>query len=83
MLARAPRPVAKGSNSKPKRYYSTQQQWKPTSPTWIDKNTKVIIQGFTGKQARRSSPHLSQWRNQPLIMYLEVQELFISANDKV
>jgi len=24
--------------------------WKPTSPTWIDKNTKVITQGFTGKQ---------------------------------
>jgi hypothetical protein len=26
-------------------------QWKPTSPTWIDSNTKVICQGFTGKQA--------------------------------
>jgi hypothetical protein len=25
--------------------------WKPTSPTWIDRNTKVICQGFTGKQA--------------------------------
>jgi hypothetical protein len=25
-------------------------QWKPTSPTWIDSNTKVICQGFTGKQ---------------------------------
>jgi len=24
--------------------------WKPTSPTWIDKNTKVLTQGFTGKQ---------------------------------
>jgi len=24
--------------------------WKPTSSTWIDKNTKVITQGFTGKQ---------------------------------
>jgi len=24
--------------------------WNPTSPTWIDKNTKVICQGFTGKQ---------------------------------
>jgi succinyl-CoA synthetase alpha subunit len=24
--------------------------WKPTSPTWIDSNTRVICQGFTGKQ---------------------------------
>jgi len=24
--------------------------WKSSSPTWIDKNTKVITQGFTGKQ---------------------------------
>jgi len=24
--------------------------WKPPCPTWIDKNTKVITQGFTGKQ---------------------------------
>eukprot|EP01126_Amoeba_proteus_P051159 TRINITY_DN609_c0_g4_i7.p1 TRINITY_DN609_c0_g4~~TRINITY_DN609_c0_g4_i7.p1 ORF type:complete len:236 (-),score=38.73 TRINITY_DN609_c0_g4_i7:1751-2458(-) len=26
-------------------------KWKPTCPTWIDKDTKVITQGFTGKQA--------------------------------
>jgi len=25
-------------------------KWTPTSPTWIDKDTKVICQGFTGKQ---------------------------------
>jgi succinyl-CoA synthetase alpha subunit len=31
------------------RSYAT-KGWKPTSPTWIDKNTKVITQGFTGKQ---------------------------------
>jgi len=31
------------------RFYAT-KNWKPTSPTWIDKNTKVITQGFTGKQ---------------------------------
>jgi len=24
--------------------------WVPSSPTWIDKNTRVICQGFTGKQ---------------------------------
>lgn len=24
--------------------------WKSTSPSWIDKNTKVICQGLTGKQ---------------------------------
>jgi len=28
----------------------TVTNWKSTSPTWIDKNTKVITQGFTGKQ---------------------------------
>jgi succinyl-CoA synthetase alpha subunit len=28
----------------------SQSNWKPTSPTWIDKDTKVICQGFTGKQ---------------------------------
>jgi len=31
------------------RSYAT-KGWKSTSPTWIDKNTKVITQGFTGKQ---------------------------------
>jgi len=31
------------------RKYTT-TNWNPTSPTWIDKNTKVICQGFTGKQ---------------------------------
>jgi len=30
-----------------KRTYS---KWTPPSPTWIDKNTTVITQGFTGKQ---------------------------------
>jgi len=24
--------------------------WKPASPSWVDKNTRVIVQGFTGKQ---------------------------------
>jgi len=37
------------ANSAPARTYAT-KGWKPTSPTWIDKNTKVITQGFTGKQ---------------------------------
>jgi len=37
------------ANSAPTRSYAT-KGWKPTSPTWIDKNTKVITQGFTGKQ---------------------------------
>jgi len=31
----------------PRRHYA---KWKPTSLTWIDKSTKVITQGFTGKQ---------------------------------
>jgi succinyl-CoA synthetase alpha subunit len=32
------------------RRYSPLQTWSSTCPTWIDKNTKVITQGFTGKQ---------------------------------
>jgi len=36
-------------NALARRWYAT-KGWKPTSPTWIDKNTKVITQGFTGKQ---------------------------------
>eukprot|EP01124_Arcella_intermedia_P017454 TRINITY_DN2420_c0_g1_i1.p1 TRINITY_DN2420_c0_g1~~TRINITY_DN2420_c0_g1_i1.p1 ORF type:complete len:328 (-),score=62.44 TRINITY_DN2420_c0_g1_i1:47-1030(-) len=32
------------------RNYSTTAKWTPPSPTWIDKNTRVITQGFTGKQ---------------------------------
>lgn len=34
------------------KFYARSQStwWHPTSPTWIDKNTKVICQGFTGKQ---------------------------------
>jgi len=38
-----------------KRNYSS--KWTPTSPTWIDKNTKVICQGFTGKQGTFHSEH--------------------------
>jgi succinyl-CoA synthetase alpha subunit len=34
-----------------KRFYVV-HHWKPTSPTWIDKNTKVITQGFTGKHGK-------------------------------
>jgi len=30
------------------RYYVV--NWKPSSPTWVDKNSKVITQGITGKQ---------------------------------
>jgi len=33
-----------------RRFLLSSNKWKPTSPTWIDKNTKVITQGFTGKQ---------------------------------
>eukprot|EP01126_Amoeba_proteus_P042541 TRINITY_DN4625_c0_g2_i2.p1 TRINITY_DN4625_c0_g2~~TRINITY_DN4625_c0_g2_i2.p1 ORF type:complete len:208 (-),score=28.41 TRINITY_DN4625_c0_g2_i2:412-1035(-) len=32
-------------------YTTAPTKWNPTSPTWIDKETKVITQGFTGKQA--------------------------------
>jgi len=34
----------------PRRSYATQAKWTTTSPTWIDKSTKVICQGLTGKQ---------------------------------
>ena len=34
------------------RGYATLDEWKPHCPTWIDKNTKVICQGITGKQVR-------------------------------
>jgi succinyl-CoA synthetase alpha subunit len=34
---------------KQSRAYAT-KGWKSTSPTWVDKNTRVITQGFTGKQ---------------------------------
>jgi succinyl-CoA synthetase alpha subunit len=41
----------KRSGLKFSKYYArAQSNWNPTSPTWIDKNTKVICQGFTGKQ---------------------------------
>jgi len=34
-----------------KRAYAAQAgKWTPTSKTWIDKNTKIICQGLTGKQ---------------------------------
>jgi len=35
---------------KPHRFYVQFGTWKPTSPTWVDKNSKVITQGITGKQ---------------------------------
>eukprot|EP01120_Amphizonella_sp_Union-15-10_P000856 TRINITY_DN108_c0_g1_i1.p1 TRINITY_DN108_c0_g1~~TRINITY_DN108_c0_g1_i1.p1 ORF type:complete len:339 (-),score=64.65 TRINITY_DN108_c0_g1_i1:47-1063(-) len=31
-------------------YVDKQSEWVPHCPTWLDKNTKVIVQGFTGKQ---------------------------------
>jgi len=34
----------------PHRFYVQFGTWKPTSPTWVDKNSKVITQGITGKQ---------------------------------
>jgi succinyl-CoA synthetase alpha subunit len=41
----------KRSGLKFSKYYArSQSNWNPTSPSWIDKNTKVICQGFTGKQ---------------------------------
>jgi succinyl-CoA synthetase alpha subunit len=46
--------VAVRSRSAPKttkkQNYATLADWKPHCPTWIDKNTKVICQGITGKQ---------------------------------
>jgi len=50
--ARSNRATSKpiGGNIQRKYTTQTQPQWKGTSPTWVDKNTKVIIQGFTGKQ---------------------------------
>jgi len=32
------------------RTYAQAGKWTPTSKTWIDKNTKIICQGLTGKQ---------------------------------
>lgn len=32
------------------RYSSIYSEWKPHCPTWINKDTKVICQGFTGQQ---------------------------------
>lgn len=46
-----PRTKVASRASKP-RSYATLDQWKPHCPTWIDKNTKVICQGITGKQVR-------------------------------
>lgn len=40
------------SKAAKKRTYATLADWKPHTPTWIDKNTKVICQGLTGKQVR-------------------------------
>jgi len=31
-------------------YVDRNVDWKPHCPTWLNKNTKVIVQGFTGKQ---------------------------------
>jgi len=38
------------STTKPISRVRTYAKWTPTSKTWIDKDTKVICQGFTGKQ---------------------------------
>jgi len=44
-----PRSAAKTAK---KRTYTTLADWKPHCPTWIDKNTKVICQGVTGRQGK-------------------------------
>jgi len=40
--------ITRSANFSTRKYVT--KNWHPTSPTWIDKNTKVICQGFTGKQ---------------------------------
>lgn len=32
------------------RFSSLYSEWKPHCPTWINKDTRVICQGFTGQQ---------------------------------
>jgi len=49
MIPQRSRSLIKGLNATKNRKYTT-AGWGSTSPTWIDKDTKVICQGFTGKQ---------------------------------